>query len=291
MEKNIKISIIIPVYNEKQIIEQTITALKQELNKIGLEYEIIAVNDGSTDGSKEILERIPQVKVINHPYNKGYGASLKTGARNSQCEWLLFFDGDGQHRPEYINEFIRYADQYDMIIGSRQGYKGPFWRQPGKKLIHLIANYLAGIKIPDLNCGFRLLRKDLFLKYEHLFPSGFSLSTTSTLAFLKEGLNIKYVPITIDKRIGKSTVKTSDGFKALMLIIRLIMLFSPLKIFLPIATTGFIVSLGMVIYVLMETNFQMISKSGGFLFVASLLILLFGLLADQVAAIRREIKK
>lgn len=291
MEKNIKISAIIPVYNEERIIGQTIAALKQELNKVDSEYEIIAVNDGSTDKSKEISETIPGIKIISHPYNKGYGASLKTGAKNAEFEWLLFFDADGQHKPEYIKEFIKYTDQYDMIIGSRQGYKGPFWRQPGKKMIHLFANYLAGIKIPDLNCGFRLLRKDLFLKYEHLFPNGFSLSTTSTLAFFKEGLNIKYVPITINRRIGESTVAVSDGFNAIMLVIRLIMLFSPLKIFIPTAAACFTVSLMMIIYVIITTHFEMISRSGAFLFIASLLVFLFGLLADQVAAIRREIKK
>ncbi len=264
--------------------------VKNETEKLGVEYEIIAVNDASTDGSKEILENIPWVKVINHPYNKGYGASLKIGARHSQYEWLLFFDGDGQHKPEYIKEFIKYADQYDMIIGSRQGYKGPFWRQPGKKLIHLFANYLAGRKIPDINCGFRLLKKDLFLKYEHIFPNGFSLSTTSTLAFLKKGLNIKYIPITINKRIGKSTVKTSDGFNAIMLVIRLIMLFSPLKIFVPLALLGFSISLVWIIHDAIAYNFTLISKSSGFVFVASLLIFLFGLLADQIAAVRRELK-
>ena len=243
-----------------------------------------------TDKSKEILEKISGLRLINHPYNKGNGASVKTGAKNAKFDWLLTFDADGQHKPEYIKEFIKYSDQYDMITGWRQGYKGPFIRQPGKKMLHLIANYLVERKIPDLNCGFRLLKRDLFLKYEHLLPDGF-YCTTSILTFLKEGLNVKYVPIYINKRIrGKSSVKISDGFRTIMLVVRLIMLFSPLKIFMPIAMAGFIVSLAMMAYIMIQTHFDMISKSGGFLFVASLLIFLFGLLADQVAAIRRHLQ-
>ena len=289
--KKIKLSVIVPVYNEEETIAEVVRGLKNRLSKPGLEYEIIVVNDGSSDKSKEILENIKEIILISHPYNKGYGMSLKTGARNSKFDWLLFFDGDSQHKPEYIEEFLRYTDEYDAIIGWRQGYKGPALRQPGKKLLHFVANYLAERKIPDLNCGLRLLKKKYFLQYEHLFPNGFSLSTTSTIAFYKEGLNVKYIPVTINKRCGKSTVKISDGFRTLMLIVRLIMLFSPLKIFLPVCFAGFIISVGWIIYNLINSNFHTISKSGGFLFVASLLVFLFGLLADQVAAIRREIKK
>lgn len=291
MEKNIKISVVVPVYNEDEIIAWTINDLKNELGKLNLEYEIIAINDGSTDRSKEILEAVSEIKIINHPYNKGYGASLKTGARHSQYEWLLFFDSDGQHRSEYIKEFIRYTSQYDMIIGVRQGYKGPFWRQPGKKLIHWVANYLAGRKIPDLNCGLRLLKREHFLRLSHILPNGFSLSTTITLAFFKENLNVKYVPITINKRVGRSSLKVTDGLETLMLTIRLIMLFSPLKIFVPLALFGFFLSFVWFIHDLVVYNFVLISKSIGFIFVASLLIFLFGLSADQIAAIRRELKR
>ena len=286
-----KVSIIIPVYNEENSLAQVIAELKNKVDSLSIEYEIIVINDGSTDQTKNILEKIEGIKLIDHPYNKGYGASLKTGVKNAEFDWLLSFDGDGQHKPEYIEEFLRHADQYDMVIGARQGYQGPLWRQPGKKLIHLIANYLADRKIPDLNCGFRLLKKKYFSRYEHLFPSGFSLSTTSTLAFFKEGLNIKYVPVTINKRVGKSSLKTSDGFKTIMLVVRLIMLFSPLRIFIPLAFFGFCVSFVWMIHDLIIYHFSLISKSSGFIFVASLLIFLFGLLADQVAAIRRELKR
>ncbi len=296
MEKNMKISAIIPSYNEEMAVSESVNNLIHYLSQIKnereiIDYEIIVIDDASTDRTNEILQKIHGIKIITHPYNKGYGASLKTGVKHSQCEWLLFFDADGQHKPEYIKEFLKYANQYDMIIGSRQGYKGPFWRQPGKKLIHWIANYLAGRKIPDLNCGLRLLKRECFLRFNHILPDGFSLSTTTTLAFFKEGLNVKYVPVTINKRTGRSSLKVTDGFKTLMLTVRLIMLFSPLKIFVPIAIIGFIASFLWAGYNLINSNFATISKSSGFIFVASLLIFLFGLLADQVAAIRRELKR
>jgi glycosyltransferase involved in cell wall biosynthesis len=286
-----QVSIIIPVFNEEIALLPVLVELKNKVDSLNLKYEIIVIDDGSTDQTGNILQKIEGIKLINHPYNKGYGASLKTGARNAKFDWLLFFDGDGQHRPEYIAEFMRQADQYDMIVGARQGYQGPLWRQPGKMLIHLIADYLAGKKIPDLNCGFRLLKKEYFFRYEHLFPDGFSLSTTSTLAFLRAGLTVKYIPITINKRVGQSALKTTDGFRAIMLVVRLIMLFSPLKIFIPIAFGGFAISAAMIFYYLITTNFETISKSGGYIFIAALLVFLFGLLADQIAAIRRELKR
>lgn len=285
------ISIIIPVYNEELVIRKVLSELKDYLAGRDINHEIIAVDDGSTDKSGEILEKIPSLKIIHHPYNKGYGASLKIGAENAKFDWLLFFDADGQHKQEYIEELIKHSDQYDMVIGARERYKGPLIRQPGKRVLHLVANYLAERKIPDVNCGLRLVKKEFFLKYKHLFPNGFSISTTSTLAFLKEGLSVKFVPITINRRQGQSTVKTADGFKALMLIVRLIMLFSPLKIFIPLALVGFFISFAWMIHDLIVYNFSLISKSSGFVFVASLLIFLFGLLADQIAAVRREIKK
>jgi len=290
--KKIKVSVIIPVYNEEKPIAGVIDGLKEELGKIGgLEWEIIVVNDGSGDQSGEIIKNISKINLINHPYRKGYGACLKKGAWQARYEWLLFFDGDGQHKPECLRDFFEYTKDYDIVIGARQGYQGPLWRQPGKRFLNLIASYLAERKIPDLNCGLRLVKKDYFLKYCHIFPDGFSLSSTSTLAFLKKGLSVKFLPIKIDKRIGESTLKASDGFRVIILLVKLIMLFSPLKIFLPIALIGMSASVIWMGYNLATTNFSLISKSGGFLFVASLLVLLFGLLADQVAAVRREMKE
>lgn len=293
MKQKINLSIIIPAYNEEKIVTQTIANLKKELAKLNLNYEIIVINDGSTDKTKEVLEKIKEIKIINHPHNKGNGAALKTGIKNAIYNYLLFFDADGQHKPEYIKEFLKYSDEYDMVAGARQGYKGPLIRQPGKKILHWLANYLSKQKIPDLNCGFRIVKKEHISKFVHLLCDGFSFYTTATLLFLSEGLTIKYIPITINKRLGKSTVKPKDALDSFILILRTILLSSPLRVFLPI--TGLLIILGTISFVLDIIQsyhaFLNISDATIFLFISSLLIFFFGLLADQLAAIRKELKK
>lgn len=287
MKKNL--SVIVPVFNEEGAIEQTINKLKEELTKIhDLEYEIVTINDASTDRSKEILERMNNIRLISHPLNKGYGASLKTGIREAKFNNLLFFDADGQHPAEKIKELLEFSEDFDLISGARiRGHKGPIIRQPGKKILNWIANYLTGVKIPDINCGFRVIKKNEILKFMHILPNGFSLSTTTTLAFLKEGLNVKFVPIETKKRIGKSTVRPKDAFTTLMLIIRIIFLFSPLKIFFPISIALFLSALASIIHDIIRHN---VADTSILLFVSFILIFFFSLLADQLATIRRQLK-
>jgi glycosyltransferase involved in cell wall biosynthesis len=283
------ISIIIPAYNEEKIIEQTIKNLKKELTRLNLEFEIIVINDASTDKTKEILEKIKGIILINHPYNKGYGASLKTGIERAKFNNLLFFDADGQHKVEYISELIKYIDNFDMVAGIRMGYKGPFIRQPGKKILNWLANYLSRRKIPDLNCGFRMVKKDKISKFLHLLCDGFSFSTTSILLFLTDGLAVKYVPITINKREGKSKVRPKHALDALIFILRSILLSFPLRVFLPISLILFLGTVISGLYDIILAPFN-ISDTTVLLFISSILIFFFGLLADQLAAIRKEIK-
>lgn len=290
MEK-INFSIIIPAYNEQNTILTTLNELKKYLwSNFANHYEIIVVNDGSNDKTAEILSNINdnEIKVINHPYNKGYGASVKTAASKATKDWLITFDADSQHKIEDIGRLIQASYGFDMVVGSRQGYKGPLVRQPGKKILHWVAEYLVEHKIPDLNSGLRLIKRECFNKYSHLLPNAFSWTTTITLAFFKNGLNVNYLPIEINKRQGgKSTVKTSDAFKTLMLILRIIMLFSPLRIFLPITIILGTLTLIFGIFDLSQKN---ITDATVLLLVSTILIFFFGLLADQIASIRREIK-
>jgi len=287
--QNFKFSIIMPVYNEQGTISHVLKELKNYLKENQYQSEIIVINDGSTDQTNRILKSIKDIKLINHPYNKGYGASIKTGAKNARYDWLLFYDSDGQHQPQYIKKLIKYISDYDMIVGARAGYQGPLSRQPGKKLLNWLANYLFQQKIPDLNSGFRLIKKDPFLKFLHILPNGFSLSTTITLAFFKEALNVKYIPIKINKRQGKSTVKIQDGFKAIMLILRTIILFSPLRIFLPVSILIFgFALLSLALDIFLFSKGLNIGDTTILLFIFSLFFFFFGLLADQISAIRRE---
>jgi len=282
----IAISCIVPVYNEERAIREVLLGLRGFLETQNIDYEIIAVNDGSTDGTKEIVEKIDGIRLINHSNNKGYGASLKSGARHARFEWLIFFDGDGQHRPEYILDCLKKADGHEMIIGSRQGFKGPLLRQPGKKILTWIAQYLVGQKIPDINSGFRMVNKICFQQFLHILPNGFSASTTSTLAFLGEGLNVKYIPIEINKRIGKSTVKqVRHGVETILLILRVIMIFNPLKIFFPISLFFIVSAIGFLVWDMIVFN---MSETTVVLFMTGIFIFCVGLLADQIASLRRE---
>ncbi|MFA6428776.1 MAG: glycosyltransferase family 2 protein [Candidatus Buchananbacteria bacterium] len=285
----LRLSVIMPAFNEEASIINTINGLKAELAKLDLTYELIVVNDASTDQTVAKLKDLPQLKIINHPYNKGNGAALKTGARKASYDWLLFFDADGQQKPEYIKEMISYIGEFDLIAGQRTGYQGPAVRQPGKKLIHWLAIILLGQKIYDFNCGLRIINKKQFLRFAHILPDGFSSHTTIIFAFFKEKMNVKFVPVTINKRQGgKSMVKPKEAITYAMLIVRLIMLFSPLKIFLPISSTLFLLGLGMLVYDLFQFN---VSKSTVLVLTNALIIFFFGLIADQVAALRREINK
>ena len=172
-----------------------------------------------------------------------------------------------------------------MVIGSRKGYKGPAWRQPGKKIINLIANYLVQFKIPDLNSGLRLVRKKHFHSFVHLYPQGFSLSTTITLAFIKEGLSVKYIPIKINKRTGKSTVKINDGFRAINLVFRMIMIFSPLRIFFPVGLIIFILGALSLVSDILNNN---LTDTTTLLFTTFMMVLFFGLISDQLALVIRR---
>jgi glycosyltransferase involved in cell wall biosynthesis len=285
-------SIIIPAYNESSALYQTVTRLKEFLERNFVhqyEYEIIVVNDGSTDRTKEILENIKNITVITHPRNKGYGASIKSGVKNAKYDWILLFDADGQHNSEYLPKIIEKSYDAEMVVGKRIGYKGPLLRQPGKKILKRVAEYLTGEKIPDINSGLRMFKKEDFNQFKHLLPDGFSLSTTLTMSFLTAGLNISYVPIKIEKRQGKSTVRPiKHGFGTILLMLRLIMLFNPLKIFLPISFFSGLLTLAFLVHDIAILN---ITSSTTILFLATIMIFCFGLVADQVSILRRDIKR
>ena len=279
-----KVTIVIPAYNEEAVIEQVVLGLIE----LYPDFEIIVIDDGSTDNTYNLIKDL-NIKIIHHSFNKGYGASIKTGIRAANSDFIATVDADGQHNPKDILKLIKGIGEYDMIVGKRgkESHK-LFWRQSGKKVISWVANSLSRTYIPDINSGLRIFRKDIVLKYIHLLPNGFSLSTTMTIAFLRDGYNIKYVPITVNKRVGKSTVNLFDGFRALLLVIRLIVLFSPLRIFLPMSFLIFIAGGCLLIIDLFRANIQDVTI---LMLLIGLLIFFFGLIVDQMAHIRREIKQ
>ena len=279
------VTIVIPAHNEEEGIADVINGVKG----LNTGYEILVVDDGSTDNTYKLASDAG-VKVIRHPYNKGYGAALKTGIRTAEADIVLFMDADMQHKPSDIKKLIQYIEGYDMVVGARtKKSKISLLRRPGKKILSITANYLAGMKIPDLNSGFRALKKSVVLEFLHILPNSFSFSTTITLALINSGYSVKYVPIEAPERVGTSKIKPfRDGFNFIMLIIRTVVLFNPLKVFLPVAIVLFILGFLDLLYELIY-HFN-VSSASILLIVSAIFIFFFGILADQIASIRREIK-
>ena len=270
------ISIIIPAYNEQASIGNVLAGL----NEWRARAEIIVVDDASTDHTGDIA-RAAGVRVIRHPHNKGYGAGLKTGIRAAAGDIVVMMDADSEHDPAQIALLLDNFGDNDMVVGARgKGSHTPLMRRILKWPLYRVADYLAGTKIPDLNSGFRAVRRPVALRFLHILPNGFSLSTTLTLALFKEGYNTEYVPIVTTARVGSSTVHPlRDGVNTLMLIIRIIALFDPIKVFLPTSIGLFLIG---VLYWIGSGALRYLQNVEPAFHIPT------GILADQVSAIRRE---
>ncbi len=280
------VTVIVPAYNEEHGIGPMLERLLQVMADSGLIYEIIVVDDGSSDNTADVASRFP-VRLTRHSTNKGYGAALKTGVRAAAYDIIITMDSDGQHDPAEIPRFAELMGTYDVVIGARTKQShAPLVRRPGKLLLGMVANYLAGVEIPDYNSGFRAFRRELFMRFAHFLPNGFSFSTTLTLAAIKEGYDIAWPPITVSPRVGTSTVNlVKDGYNILLLILRTIVLFDPLKVFLPPSLALGLFGIMFSTYGLIR--FRAFPESGVLLIVAAIFLFFFGILADQISALRR----
>lgn len=282
-----RISIVIPAYNEEAGLGEVIDSLGERLPG----SEILVVDDGSTDRTAE-LAAARRVPVLRHDRRRGYGAALRTGLAAVEREFVLFCDADGQHTAADAYGLTAAWDGHDLLIGARSADShAPLARRPGKVLLRHFADYLAGQRIPDINSGLRLVRRDALRRYLHLMPHGFSFSTTTTFAFLKTNRRIGWVPIRVRPRRGSpSTVRLlKDGSGTLLLILRLAVLFEPLKVFLTataVLLTATLTSLG---FDLLVSGDNGISDTTVILSVSTLMVFMFGLLCDQVSALRREL--
>lgn len=280
-----ELTIIIPAYNEEEGIGQTLDMLIPEAEKH--HFRIIVINDGSTDKTQQILET-KSVKLINHPYNKGYGASLKTGIRAAETEYLALYDADGQHNPQDLLNLWNNRQNYDMLIGMRGKDSHQDWlRKPGKWILTIAANFLTGRKIPDLNSGLRVIRREKLIDKLHLFSDSFSFSTTSTVAFMSLGYFVEYYPIKVNKRVGKSTVRQlKHGPSTLLIILKMVVLFNPLKVFLPLSLFMFLGGIlwGIYGYVAFErfSNTAILATMMGVLF------FFMGLISEQISTLNKR---
>jgi glycosyltransferase involved in cell wall biosynthesis len=235
-----QLTILVPVYNEENAIESVIQRIKSMAAGLAVDSEILIVDDGSTDNTLSKIQAHDGFQLLHHRENRGYGAALKTGVRHAEGELILILDGDGTYPPE---EAPALMDRYqhgvaDMVVGARVGPEAaiPLVRRPAKGFINWLGSLVAGERIPDINSGLRLFRREIALEFFDLLPNGFSFTTTITLGMIQNGYLVEYVPITYHKRKGISKIRpVADTMGFIQLILRVALYFQPLKIFLPIS--------------------------------------------------------
>ena len=277
-----KASIVIPAYNEGMGIAKILDVLKA-LND---NYEIIVVDDGSEDDTSQTIKNFEGIRVLTHHRNLGYGAALRTGIKNAQHECVVITDADGTYPNERIPELVKIFKEgkFDMVVGARVGdnVKIPLMRRPAKWFITKLASYLTGTKIPDLNSGLRVMKKEVIEKYIKILPDGFSFTSTITLAMLTNGYSVKYMPINYFKREGKSKIKPiQDTLNFIQLIIRTVLYFNPLKIFIPLSLflvfLAFLLLLGSWVF-----TGKAMDMTFGVILMTSVMVLVIGMLADLI---------
>ena len=282
MADPVNISIVIPAYNEADIIGQVVVALAGTAPW----REILVVDDGSTDDTAAIAESAG-ARVVRHPYNKGNGASVKTAIRNATGDYILIVDGDGQHRPADAMRVAEQLGQFDLVVGARTIGQASRTRGAGNAVLNWLASYLAGRTIPDLTSGLRGARLAILREFIHLLPNGFSTPTTTTLAFIKAGYNVTFVPIEAQPRVGTSKINLSrDGMGFLLILLRVITIFSPLRIFLPISLTAFTLGTAYAIFTIFTERH--VTNSSVLLITLAVIVFLVGLISEQISALRFE---
>ncbi len=277
-------SVIIPTYNEREGIPQVIESLQSLRKKHGNQWEIIIVDDGSTDGTPELIKNLHDIVLVRHPFNRGYGAAIKTGIRHAKYNTLIISDADGTYPVHDIPRLLAQLSKSDMVVGARGNNDSniPLARRPAKWMLNKLANYLTGIKIPDLNSGLRAMKKDVVMKFIHLLPDGFSFTTTITLAMLTNDYAVEFIPIEYKMRSGRSKIRPiRDTLNFLQLIIRTVLYFDPLKIFLPMSAFFFIASIAVLILSYLFTP-KIMDITTVILFISGVQILAIGMIADLI---------
>ncbi|HEY9858162.1 MAG TPA: glycosyltransferase family 2 protein [Candidatus Obscuribacterales bacterium] len=276
-------SLILPVYNEEQHVAITLENLHQHFKDAGYDYEIIVVDDGSTDRTGQILKALSEIRLIQHSQNRGYGAALKTGIRHAKYSLIVITDADGTYPNERILELVDLAQQADMVVGARIGENVKYsnLRKIPKWFLLHFAQWITNCRIPDINSGMRVFHKEIAVRFLNILPNTFSFTTTITLAMLTNNYVVQYVPIDYYHRVGKSKIKPiRDTLRFLQLILRTGVYFAPLRIFLPVASIfflGFLFTLIQDIFVRED-----LTERTMILFIAATQIGMFALLADMI---------
>jgi len=279
-----EVSIIIPAYNEAETMGDVVT----KVIDIYPDFEVIVVNDGSTDDTATVAKDAGAL-VYSHPYNIGNGAAVKSGIRFASGKILVFMDGDGQHDPKDIEKMLEYFPDFDMVVGARpKGYQASWGRALANKVYNWLASYVSKFTIQDLTSGFRAVKSDIAHNFLYLLPNTYSYPTTLTLAALRDGRSVKYVPINTEcRKKGKSKIKIfRDGIRFFLIITKICALYSPLRIFLPVSFMMFCLGLGYYLYTFFA--WHRFTNMSALLFTTSILIFMMGLISEQICQMRFE---
>jgi glycosyltransferase involved in cell wall biosynthesis len=282
----VELAVIVPAYNEIAGIAQTLGLVHDVLARFDRSSEVIVVDDGSADGTGEAAAACG-ARVIVHEVNRGYGAALKTGILNTHAAAVAIIDADATYPADAIPRLYERLAHADMAVGARQlRSEGVAWiRRPGKWLLNRFASYLVGRRIPDLNSGLRIVRRDALLRYLHLLPTGFSFTSTITMALLANGHAVAYEPIDYVKRTGRSKIRASHFASFMLLVVRAIVLFNPLKVFLPLGALLFLLGLAKLVQDVILWN---LSETAVMAFLSAIVVWAVGLLADMIARLQMQ---
>lgn len=290
----VELSVVLPVYDESEGLVTLLSELVALLSGQLSSFELIVVDDGSADATQAVLRAVQQrhprvIRVARHLRNRGNGAALRTGIRLAKGEIVITMDSDGQHDPADIPRLLGQIPPFDLVIGARtRSYRGPWLRRLANSFYNRFASWLTRRKIEDLTSGLRAMRREVVNHFLPLFPNGFSAPTTTTLAFLKAGYNVAFVPVEVGQRSsGRSNIRLwQDGVNFVVIIVRIVMQYDPLRIFVPVAIG--LGLLGSVAWVagLSNAGRLVIPNSAVFLFSAALMTWLLGLISDQIASSR-----
>jgi glycosyltransferase involved in cell wall biosynthesis len=280
------VTVVIPAMNEAA----TIAGVVRDLRAAGPWHEILVIDDGSTDGTGAQASEAG-ARVIRHPYNKGNGAAVKTGIRAATGDYVLIIDADGQHQPADALRLVARLGDYDLVVGARTSdTQAGLVRRVGNGALNRFASFLTDHPIPDLTSGFRGARREHLLEFVHLLPNGFSTPTTTTMCFLRAGYNVAFEAVQARQRVGTSKIRLSrDGPKFLIIMLRIMTIFSPLRIFLPIAAVSFAAGTGYAVWTAFTQ--EHITNSSVLLIMLAVLIVLIGLVSEQVASLRADGRK
>jgi glycosyltransferase involved in cell wall biosynthesis len=277
------VSVVIPAFDEAGAIATVV----RDLQAVATWREVLVIDDGSSDQTA-VVAGSAGARVIKHPYNKGNGAAVKTGIRHAAGEFVLIVDADGQHAARDAVRLVSFLGEYDLVVGARSGSgQASTVRFLGNHLLNQLASFLTGRPIPDLTSGLRAARISGLREFLHLLPNGFSTPTTTTLAFIKAGYSVRFEPVDVAERLGRSKIKVvSDGTKFFLILLKVVTIFSPLRIFLPLAAAAF--ALGTA-YAVWTAYWEMhITNSSVLLILFAVVIFLVGLVSEQISTIRSE---